>query len=84
VNYTVVISRHAQRSLASLPIDIRNRIYLILLALESNPRPHGCKKLADLNGWRLRIGQYRALYTVDDAQRLVVVYEVGHRREVYR
>ena len=84
MNYTVVITRHAQRSLAALPAEVRQRIYPALLALESDPRPPGCKKLSDSGGWRIRIGRYRALYAIDDVTRTVVVYEVGHRREVYR
>ena len=47
--------------------------------------PHGCGKLTgSLNSYRLRVGNYRILYVIDDAEALVTVFAVGHRREVYR
>jgi mRNA interferase RelE/StbE len=54
-----------------------------LLALEDNPRPAGAKKLHGEDSYRLRVGDYRVLYTIDDQSRVVTVYAVGHRREVY-
>ena len=53
-------------------------------ALQENPRPPGCKKLRDRQGWRVRFGHYRIIYKIDDTQKIVTIVEVGHRREIYR
>ena len=53
--------------------------------LASNPRPPGCKKLrGGDNEWRIRVGDYRLVYTIDDAKLLVEVTRIGHRSEVYK
>jgi mRNA interferase RelE/StbE len=53
--------------------------------LSDDPRPTGCEKLAGMvNAWRIRSGNYRIVYTVDDRVRVVTITRVGHRREVYR
>lgn len=53
--------------------------------LENNPRPPGCRKLVGFqNEWRLRVGDYRVLYVIEDALMLVVVARIAHRREAYR
>ena len=61
------------------------RILTRIEALGAEPRPAGCRKLRGANDlWRLRIGDYRVIYMIDDDVLLVVVVTVGHRREVYR
>jgi len=63
----------------------RQRIVNRIAALAAEPRPAGCEKLAGAEErYRLRQGQFRIVYTVDDAARTVEVVKVGHRREVYR
>ena len=63
----------------------RDRIVSRIKALASDPRPNGCEKLAGAsNAWRVRQGDYRILYTVDDEGRVVDIFKIGHRREVYR
>ena len=63
----------------------RQRIVNRIAALASEPRPSGCEKLAGAEGrYRIRQGQFRIVYAVDDAVRRVEVVKVGHRREVYR
>lgn len=53
--------------------------------LADDPRPPSCEKLAGMaNGWRIRSGNYRVVYTVDDRAQVVTITRVGHRREVYR
>lgn len=83
--YRVRLSRQAQKDLDRLPDEIWQRIQTALVALRQNPRPHGSTKLrGSSDGYRVRIGDYRALYDVDDAERLVMVLRVQHRREAYR
>jgi mRNA interferase RelE/StbE len=63
----------------------RQRLVTRIAALESDPRPPGCEKLAGAKGrYRIRQGQFRIVYAVNDAARTVEVVKVGHRREVYR
>jgi mRNA interferase RelE/StbE len=82
--YTVLIKRSAEREMNRLPGDAFERVALAILALEKDPRPNGCKKLRGLDAYRLRSGDYRVLYTVDDRKRQVEITAVGHRRDVYR
>lgn len=82
--YHVLLKRSAEKELAALPAPIHDRITKRLLLLEANPRPPGIKKLQGQEGYRLRVGDYRVLYTIDDQHKLVSIYAVGHRREVYR
>jgi mRNA interferase RelE/StbE len=82
--YLVEIKRAAEKELDRLPEQIRARILAKLLSLEEEPRPRGVKRLWGEDSYRLRIGDYRVLYTVDDDSQAVTIYAVGHRREVYR
>jgi mRNA interferase RelE/StbE len=75
--------RRAQKELADLPKADYERVRDALAALEENPRPTGCKKLAGREGWRIRAGDYRAIYEIDDAQKNVTVLHIGHRRDIY-
>jgi mRNA interferase RelE/StbE len=84
VNYSIEILPRADKELDSLPGQIRERISSAIEELGETPRPPGCKKLRDRDGWRIRIGRYRVLYVVDDERRRVVIVHVGHRKEVYR
>jgi len=67
-----------------LPALIHRRISRRILLLEDNPRPTGARKLGDRDEYRLRVGDYRILYSIDDKGHIVTVFAVGHRREVYR
>jgi len=82
--YRVFIKRSAEKELDGLPSNIRPRIISRVVSLEDNPRPIGVKKLQGEEAYRLRIGDFRVLYTIDDGEKLVTIYAIGHRREVYR
>jgi mRNA interferase RelE/StbE len=82
--YTVHIKPGAEKEMDRLQTKLFHRLAGAILGLESNPRPRNCKKLRGTDEYRLRVGDYRILYTIDDAKRLVEVMAVGHRREVYR
>jgi mRNA interferase RelE/StbE len=84
VNYAVDIHAPAKKSLCRLPENIQTRIARALLALAGNPRPAGVVKLSGREAWRIRIGDYRVIYTIDDAKKKAVIYAIGHRREIYR
>jgi mRNA interferase RelE/StbE len=53
------------------------------MELEQDPRPPGCKKLKGRDAWRIRIGDYRVIYEINDGHLIVTVITIGHRREVY-
>jgi len=83
--YTIQIAPSAERALAALDRPAQRRIASRIDALAENPRPAGVKKLqGEPNTWRVRVGDYRVLYTVEDNRLLVVVVKVGHRSHVYR
>ncbi|MBI2917055.1 MAG: type II toxin-antitoxin system RelE/ParE family toxin [Chloroflexi bacterium] len=84
MTYTLHILRDAQKEMNRLPATTHARVSRLILSLEINPRPSGARKLRGRQEYRLRLGDYRLLYTVDDANGLVIVSAVGHRREVYR
>jgi mRNA interferase RelE/StbE len=81
--YTVLILPSAQKQLSKLPNAMASRIEDKLLELEGDPRPPGCKKLRGRDAWRIRIGDYRAIYEINDNRLIVTVITIGHRREVY-
>lgn len=82
--YSLEIKQSAQKELDALEDTLFNRIDRKILALADNPRPTGCKKLKGYrNQWRIRVGGWRVVYTIDDAAKLVSVTRVAHRREVY-
>ena len=82
--YAVRIIRRAQRELAALPSGAYERSRDAMYDLGDQPRPPGCLKLAGREGWRVRIGDYRIVYEIDDHDEIVTVLHVGHRRDVYR
>ena len=68
----------------SLPASVFDRVVESIRALEIDPRPHGSRKLRGMEQFRLRVGTYRILYTVDDDNRLIEIIAIGHRKDVYR
>ena len=83
--YEILIERTAERDLKSLPAGIFKRLVSRINALSENPRPPGCHKLAgSKNDWRIRVGDYRVVYDIDDPRKRVRIFRIRHRREVYR
>ncbi len=83
--YSVSIERRAQKALALLPDNAYRRIVNAIDSLMNDPRPSGAKVLQGRHGYlRIRVGDYRVIYTVRDDDRSVRVLLVGHRRDVYR
>ena len=83
-SYDVALTSSAEKELKKLSGQLIARIVPRLENLASNPRPSGCKKLRGGDDeWRIRVGDYRAVYTIDDAKLLVEVTRIRHRSEVY-
>lgn len=83
--YTLLIRHSAERDLRRLPCDLFERINERILSLREYPRPHGVRKLVGAQeGWRVRVGDYRILYQIDDDAQMVTIVRVKHRRDAYR
>lgn len=83
--YRVALIPRAERELAALPKEAQARIDARILALSQDPRPPGVKKLQGEEGfYRIRVGDYRVVYSVDDKDLLVLVVRIAPRGEVYR
>jgi len=83
-SYAVELKPSARKELESLPDSVLERVIRKLESLADEPRPAGCKKLKGYKDqWRVRIGDWRVVYVVDDKARLVSVTRIAHRREVY-
>ena len=74
----------AKRELNVLPQNTHKRIIKAISKLKYNPRPSGCKKLKDLDTYRIRVGDYRVIYEIHDNVLVVLVVRVAHRREAYQ
>jgi mRNA interferase RelE/StbE len=85
VTYNITFAKSAAREVERLPQEIARRALTRIDSLKLNPRPRGSVKLAGTQStWRIRVGEYRVVYTVNDESRLVDVIRVRHRRDVYQ
>jgi mRNA interferase RelE/StbE len=83
MSYQIFILRRAQKELSRLPRKEFENMRDAILSLASDPRPQNCKKLTGRDGWRIRSGNYRAIYEIDDTMRTVTVLHVGNRKDIY-
>ena len=81
--YLVIITRSVQKILSKLPDKIASRLEATMLQLENNPRPFGCKKLKGRDSYRIREGDYRIIYEIEDKVLKIIVVDVGHRKDIY-
>lgn len=84
--YRIYIKRSASKELEAVaPKTVCHRIVARIQALAREPRPSGCEKLTGYDDrYRVRQGDYRVVYAVDDSEHSVTIFRIGHRREVYR
>jgi mRNA interferase RelE/StbE len=83
-SYTVQVKPSARRELEALPDKLLARIITKLTSLGDTARPAGCKKLKGYaDQWRVRVGDWRVVYIIDDTAKLVSITRIAHRREVY-
>jgi mRNA interferase RelE/StbE len=83
-NYKVFLRKSAADELGRIPKKDLLRIVERIRALERDPRPGGCEKLSALERYRIRQGDYRIVYAIDDDERVVDIVKIGQRREVYK
>ena len=84
MRYRVIIPKSVQKELDRLPDDVVRRILARLAQLETTPRPADVKKLKGRAAWRIRVGDFRVIYEIQDRQVQILVVTIGHRREIYR
>jgi len=82
--YRLKVIAQAQKDLDAFPVKAFEKIKKRILGLSSNPRPFGAIKLTQEEGCRIREGDYRILYRIDDTLKEVIIYRVKHRKEAYR
>ena len=84
MRYRVILPKSVQKELDRLPDTVANRVLTRLAGLETNTRPADVKKLKGRDAWRIRIGDYRVIYEINDRALQIIVITVAHRREAYR
>ena len=82
--HKIELRRKAQRALDRLPKDDFNAVLGAVKDLANIPRPKGVEKIKSAGLWRIRQGDYRIVYSIDDGQKTVTILRIGHRREIYR
>lgn len=82
MSFAIHLKRSAEKELDNLPSDIYKKVVRRIISLKDNPRPRGVKKLTGKNGYRLRVGDYRILYTINSEDKRIDTYSVAHRKEV--
>jgi mRNA interferase RelE/StbE len=84
VTYTVTLERTAAKQLARIHPTHAARLWAAITLLAKDPRPPGAIQLKGDCAWRIRVGDYRIIYDIDDDRLVVLVLATGHRREIYR
>ena len=82
-NYSIEIKKSAAKEIEKLPKQVLKRIIEKIEALALDPRPSGCKKLSGDEKYRIRVGSYRILYSIEENLLIIYIVKVGHRKEVY-
>lgn len=84
MTYKISILRKTQKQLAKIPASDYKKVKQAILDLAQDPRPPGSKKLKGRPGWRIRQGDFRVIYEIQDDQLIIIVLEVGNRRDIYK
>ena len=82
--YVVIIQPSAQKEIEKLPKPSQVKVLKVLVSLSDNPRPANCKKLVGADAWRVRVGDFRIVYLIEDNILTVEVVRVAHRKNVYK
>ena len=84
MSYTVLIKKSAEKEMDKLQKPLFTKVKLKLLSLGVNPHSIGIKKLTNRPEYRMRVGDYRILFSIDDINKIVEVIAIGHRKDVYK
>jgi mRNA interferase RelE/StbE len=85
LSYQIIIRKKAVKELEALPKKTNENIVQAIDSLTENPRPNGCKKLKgeEETLWRIRVGNYRIIYSIEDSIIIIDIRRIGHRRDIY-
>jgi mRNA interferase RelE/StbE len=83
-SYKVLIKPSAVKELEAMPLKARRKLVAKIQGLSTEPRPPGSEKLSGQERYRIRQGDYRAIYSIEDREQSVLVVKIGHRGDVYR
>jgi len=84
LKYELFIEKSAQKELSKIQQQQQDRIVEAIRKLSGDPRPSGVKKLSGREARRIRVGDYRIIYDIDDNELTVLIVNIGHRKEIYR
>lgn len=84
MSYSLFVEAKADKDLGKLPPDVQERIDVAIDGLADDPNPPGARKLQGREGYRIKVGDYRVLYAVNEEEMTVTILRVGHRKNVYR
>jgi mRNA interferase RelE/StbE len=85
MTYSIEIKQSAKKELANLPRNIADKVIKQVRALADDPLPNGCKKLVGTDyTYRIRINDYRVVYSIFDQQLVIQVIKIGHRKDIYK
>lgn len=84
--YSITFKKSAEKEIYKLPSPVAKRVSIAIDKLARNPRPVGSKKLEGQkeNLWRIRIGDYRIIYSIEDEIKIVEIRKIGHRKDIYQ
>ena len=82
--YSILFQPTAEKELNAIPTKFAEQIIRKIDLLKSAPRPMGVKKLKNDTSYRIRVGMYRVIYEIDDKNKIVTVYKIRHRKDVYK
>lgn len=83
-NYTIFLTKKAQKQLDKLTNNVADPIINAIANLENEPRPNGSIKLKGREGYRIRIGNYRVIYEIQDKELIIDIIALGHRKDIYK
>ena len=85
MSYRIIVPKSVQKQLDDLPDNVHDRVIEKIMALKEYPRPRGCMKLKRYEDeYRIRVGNYRVRYQINDKESVVLLLHCGHRRDIYR
>lgn len=84
INYSIVFLNSAAKEFRKLSLEVKHSLVDPINSLSNNPFSHKSKKLKNSGLYRIRVGDYRVVYQIDQKEKIVIVTKIGHRREVYK
>lgn len=84
MSYQLIIPKTVQKQIDKLSLNIQEKVIKTLISLKENARPQNSLKMKNSPGYRLRVGEYRILYDINDTAQTITLRRIGHRKDIYR